>query len=554
MKNRISKPIFSVFIILTILVLLNVLGSFFYKRFDLTHDKRYTLSQSTIELIQSIDEPVFIDIFLDGNFPPEFKRLQNETRQLVEEFKAYNSNLIVQFTNPLEDESQAEQYRAELIKLGFTPTNINSTKKGKKELIQIFPWAIANRGEKSVRVPLLVNNFGNSPSENINKSVQLLEFTFADALTKLNPKTKKKIAVLTGKGELQPKYMADYLMELKEYYQLGEFNLDSLQDNPSKVIANLKRFDALIIPKPTEPFTDSEKYIVDQYIMNGGKSLWLMDKVVMDIDSLQNQENATIAYPRDLNLDDLLFKYGIRVNPSLVQDLLSTPITAQSQQGDVPIDWLYSPIVKSKDNHPVNKNINLVKLEFANTLDTLKNGIQKTVLLESSSQSKAVGSPLEINLYDFMEELDENAFTNGNQILGVLLEGKFTSGFKNRITPFKYTENKEESVDNKMIFIADGDILNYTYVNKKPLNNGIDPWTQQIYGNREFLINAMNFLLDDSGLINIRNKDITLPLLNKEKVASDYSTIQILTIGIPLVLLILFGIGFHFMRKKLYAK
>jgi gliding-associated putative ABC transporter substrate-binding component GldG len=554
MNAQTKKNILQFFLLFGVIILLNIVGKFYFKRFDLTQDKRYTLSESTIKLIKNIKEPVFIDVFLEGNLPPEFKRLQSETKQMLEEFRSHNSNLIFQFTNPLEDESQAQQYVEELIKLGFMPTNINSNKKGKKELIQIFPWAIANQNEKSVRVPLLINNFGNSPSENINSSVQLLEFTFADAITKITTKKKKRIAVLKGNGQLADKYQADYLFNLKEYYQLGEFNLDSLQDNPQKIIENLNRFDAALIVKPSEAFSDNEKYILDQFVMNGGKTMWLIDKVVADIDSLQNENNTTLAYPRELNLDDLFFKYGVRINYQLVQDLLSTPITAQSAEGDVPIDWLYSPIIKSEDNHTINKNINLIKLEFANTLDTLKNGIKKTILLKSSPQSKVVGAPLEINLYEFMEELDEQSYTRGNQNLGVLLEGKFTSGFKNRVKPFSVKTNLEEGKENKMIVIADGDIVNYSYVNKKPLNNGIDQWTQQVYGNKEFLLNAMNYLLDDSGLINIRNKEVKLAFLDKEKIAKDYTYIQFLTVGLPLVLLVTFAVLFAYLRKRKYAR
>jgi gliding-associated putative ABC transporter substrate-binding component GldG len=554
MKEQTKKNIQSIVLLFGFLVVLNLVSHFYFKRFDLTQDKRYTLSESTIELLKNIKEPIFIDVFLDGNFPPEFQRLQNETKQILEEFRSYNSNLIFQFNNPLDDDSKAEQYTQELISLGFVPTNISSSKKGKKELIQIFPWAIVNQEQKSVRVPLLVNNFGNSPSDNINKSVQLLEFAFADALTKITTGKQKKIAILKGNGQMADKYQSDFLLQLKEYYQIGEFNLDSLQDNPQKILDNLKRFDATIITKPTVAFSDNEKYILDQYVMQGGKSLWLMDRVVIDIDSLQNEANTSLAFPRELQLDDLFFKYGVRINYQLVQDLLSTPITAQGPEGDVPIDWLYSPIVKSLENHPITKNVNLVKLEFANTIDTLKNGIKKTVLLESSPQSKAVGTPVEVNLYQFMENLDESGFNNGNQILGVLLEGKFTSGFKNRVKPFTASAGIDDGKNNKMIVIADGDIINYNYVNKKPLLNGIDQWTQQVYGNKEFLLNAVNYLLDDNGLINNRNKEITLAVLDKEKVSKDYTFIQFLTIGIPLFMLLLFGLLFNTIRKKKYAR
>lgn len=549
-KNNIKKLLITIVVI----VVLNVFGNQFFKRFDLTSDNRYTLSEATLNALKNVNEPVYIDVFLDGEFPSEFKRLQTETNQILEEFRAYNANIIFKFNNPIADEATAEQYTAELIGLGFTPTNINQNVKGKKSLTQIFPWAIANYGEKSVRVPLLVNNFGNKPEQNINQSVQLLEYAFTDALTKLTNPAKKKIAILKGNGEINDKYLADFLLSTKEYYALGEFNLDSLKNDLPKTLENLKRFDAAIIAKPTEAFSDEEKYILDQYVMNGGKIIWLIDQVNIDLDHLQNEEQISLATPIDLNLDDLFFKYGVRINPKLVQDLLSTPITAKSADGtDFPIDWLYSPIIKSEENHPINKNINLVKLEFANQIDTLKNNIKKIVLLKSSPQSRVIGTPALVGLNQFMQELNEAAFTKGNQITGALLEGNFSSAFKNRVKPFSINNPVDNGVPNKMIVIADGDIVNYNYVNKKPLVNGLDQWTQQVYGNKDFMMNCVNYLLDDNGLINIRSKNIELPLLDDQKVADKYTFSQIITVGLPIVILGIFGLLFTFLRKRKYS-
>ena len=541
-------------IVVVVALALNFAGNFYFKRFDLTHDKRFTLSQSSLDIVESVEEPLYIDVFLGGQLPPEFKRLQDESRQLLEEYKAHNSNIIFNFIDPLEDEAKATQYVQELYALGFTPTNINSVKQGKKSLIQVFPWAIANIGQKSVKVPLLVNNFGNNAGENINKSVQLLEFAFTDAIMKLTLKEKKKIAILKGNGQIGDKYMSDFLLNLREYYLLGEFNLDSLKNDKPKILENLKRFDLAIIAKPTEAFSEEEKYILDQYIMNGGKSLWMVDKVTIDLDSLRNEAQTALAYPRDLNLDDMFFKYGVRINNRLIQDLLSTPISVQSPNGEVAVDWLYSPIIKSEENHPINKNINLVKLEFANQMDLLKNDIKKTVLLRSSAQSRDVGVPVQIGLNQFMEGLNEDDYNKGGQDIGVLLEGKFTSVYKNRIKPFGLVKPTDDGVDNKMIIIADGDIVNYNYVNKKPLQGGIDQWTQQAYSNKEFLLNSVNYLLNDNGLINIRSKDVQLQQLDRQKVQQEYTIAQFMTVGLPLLILGLFGIVFTYLRKRKYGK
>ena len=549
-----KKNIKSVLIVVAILLVLNVVSGNFFHRFDLTKDKRYTLSKSTIDLIKSINEPIYINVFLEGEFPSEFKRLKNETKQILEEFHAFNSNIIFKFNNPIEDENLAQQYTDELINLGFIPTNINQTIKGKKTVLAVFPWAIAIHNEKSVRIPLLVNNFGSGPEENINKSVQLLEYEITNALTKLTVQNKKKIAFLKGNNQIDDKYLSDFIINLKENYIIGEFNLDSLKNDLPKTLSNLNRFNATIIVKPTEAFSDEEKYIIDQYIMKGGKTMWLIDKVSIDLDSLQNESQTSVAYPIDLNLDEMFFKYGFRINNKLVQDLLSTPITVKSEKGDMPIDWLYSPIVKSEENSVINKNLNLVKLEFANQIDTLKNKIKKTILLKSSNTSKLVGTPVPIVLNQFMENLNEVDYHSGNQTIGVLLEGKFTSAFKNRIKPFSLKNNIDDGKFNKMIVVADGDIVNYKYVNKKPLLNDVDQWTQQVYSNKDFLINSVNYLLDESGLINIRNKEVKLSLLNSNKVKESYTTTQMLTIGLPLLILGLFGVVFTFVRKRKYGK
>ncbi|GLB52449.1 gliding motility-associated ABC transporter substrate-binding protein GldG [Neptunitalea chrysea] len=550
----IKKTPVQILVVALLLVLINWVLSDYYLRFDVTKDKRYTLSETTLNALDNVDQPLYVDVLLQGEFPAQFKKLQYELQQLLEQYKNENDNIIFTFTNPLEGEENPDETIQYLNSLGMMPTNIPITENGKKSLTQIFPWAVANYGQKTVRVPLLINNMGSNADENINKSVQQLEYNLTDAITKLTIIQKKKVAILKGNGELSDKYFADFLVNLKEYYRLGKFDLDSLTSKPEKVLENLNKFDAAIIAKPTEEFTDTEKQIIDQYIMNGGKTLWCLDQVTIDLDSLQNEQQATFAFPRKLNLDDLLFKYGVRLNYNLVEDMISTPITVQTTNGNMPLDWLLSPITVSPENHPINKNINVVKLEFANQIDTLNNGIKKTVLLESSPQSKVIGTPIEINLNRYSGTLQPDYFNQGSQILGVLLEGNFTSGFKNRIKPVNLPKSLDQSVDNKMIIISDGDIINYNYANKKPLMNGIDPWTQQIYGNKDFLVNCMNYLLDDNGLINIRGKEIKLAFLDHEKIETNEFSIKLINIGVPILLLSIFGGIFLFVRKRKYTK
>ena len=536
------------------LLLINYLANKYFIRFDITEDKRYTLSDTTIDIINAVEEPIIVDVLLKGNFTSEFKRLQLETRQLLEEFNAINPNIDYNFVNPLEDEPNPERIIQGMLNIGLVPANVTIQDKGKTSNETVFPWAMANLNDKTVKIPLLRNTYGASETERVNNSVQQLEYNFADAFKKLTLKEKKKLAVIKGNGELADKYLVDYLSQAREYYSLGAFNLDSLANDPEKTLKNLKRFDAMLIAKPTEEFTDKEKYILDQYIMDGGKSMWLIDAVAVDLDSLSNERYSNVTFPRDLNLNDLFFKYGFRVNYNLVKDFSHTPVTILNRNGEeVPLEWFYSPLVTTNDNHPITKNLNLIKLEFANQIDTIKNNIKKTILLKSSPKSKLVGAPAPISLFEFQKDVDEASFNDGNKTLGLLLEGSFTSGFKNRVKPIKLNTPIDNGKPNKMIVISDGDIVNYNTSNQKPLVNGIDPWTNQIYGNEEFLMNGLNYLLDDDGLIAIRSKEVKIALLDKEKAFSERTKWQLINILLPLVLLGIFGFANYYIRKRKYA-
>ncbi len=537
------------------IVILNLIGSFVYQRFDMTHDKRYTLQNTTKDLLKQVNTPLEFTILLQGeDFPAEFRRLQQETRQLLNEFKGINHNIRFVFEDPLAGEVNVSQAMVELDQMGLTPTNIPITKQGNQSIVRIFPWAIGydEANQKSVRVPLLVNNLGISASENIQKSVEQLEYAFADAIAKLTIKEKKSIAILKGNGQIDDKYLSDFIMGLQPYYQIGEFDLKELQNDNQQVIKNLDRFDLAVIAKPTKPFSDREKYIIDQYIMKGKKTMWLLDQVQFDLDSLNNRSQSNVAIVNeDLNLDDMLFRYGVRVNYNLIQDYYSVPITLKDEnQQDLPLDWWYSFMTRSKENHIINKSINAVKHEFANSIDTLANDIKKTILLESSDMSRTVGVPLKIDLFQFQ---DENPFAGKPSITGVLLEGNFTSTYKNRVKPFNYPQPQDDGIANKMIVISDGDIVNYMYANKKFLVNGYDIWTEQIYGNKDFLMNAVHYLLDDSGIISIRAKEVKLAFFDKDKIKAKYSKSQIITVGLPLILLTVFGIVFNYLRKRKYT-
>ena len=424
----------------------------------------------------------------------------------------------------------------------------------------VFPWAIAVYNNKEVNVPLLKNIMGASTTQKVIGSVQHLEYSIADAINKITKEKQKKVAVIKGNGELQDVQIAKFLMQVRESYHIGPFTLDSVARNPKGSLEALQQFDLAIIAKPTETFSDAEKQVLDQFIINGGKTLWLVDQVSAEMDSLYNESGATLAYPRDLNLNDLFFKYGIRINPDLIMDEQGSPIKlATGEQGSASqyqeFNWKFAPQVYSISTHPIVKNLGKIKFDFANPIDTLKNKIKKTVLLQSSKYSKKIGAPVEVNLNSVSEETSPSDYLNkGNIPLSVLLEGSFHSMFENRVLPFEQKSFEARGKENKMIVISDGDLIrNQLDKNFQPVELGYDQRSGNLYDNKDFLMNCVNYLLDDNGLINIRSKDLDLPLLDKEKVYERYTGIQFLTIGLPILILLLFGFLFTFFRKRKYS-
>ncbi|MFV5703844.1 gliding motility-associated ABC transporter substrate-binding protein GldG [Flavobacterium sp. XS2P12] len=551
----------SVLIILTIVVLANLIGSSFFHRFDLTKDKRYTLSTTSLNIIKQVQNPLSIKVYMQGDLPAEFKRLQQETKQLLEEFKAYNTNIVFEFVDPLENEDASMDNIKDLYRKGLTPINITVDDKGKQSQAMVFPWAIAVYDNKEVNIPLLKNIMGATTTQKVIGSVQHLEYSIAEALNKITKAKQKKIAVIKGNGELQDILMAKFLLQVRESYHIGPFTLDSVAKSPIESLQALEKYDLAVIAKPTETFTDAEKQVLDQFIINGGKTLWLIDQVSAEMDSLYDSSGATLAYPKDLNLNDMFFKYGIRINPDLVKDEQGSPIKlATGEQGSATqfqeFNWKFAPQVYPNSLHPIVKNLGGIRFDFANPIDTLKNGIKKTILLQSSQYSKKIGTPTEINLNSVAEETSPNDYLNKGKIpLSVLLEGSFHSMFENRVLPFEQKTFQATGKENKMIVISDGDLIkNQLDKNFQPVELGYDQRSGNLYDNKDFLINCVNYLLDDTGLINIRSKDLDLPLLDKEKVYENYTRTQILTIGLPILILVLFGVVFTFLRKRKYSK
>ncbi|MFK7747005.1 MAG: gliding motility-associated ABC transporter substrate-binding protein GldG [Kordia sp.] len=535
------------------LIILNVIASSVFTRFDLTQDKRYTLSEASKNTLTTVKTPMIITVFLKGDLPTEYKRLADETEQLLQEFSAHNDNVAYVFIDPIK-ENETER----LASYGMEPRYITEEAANKVSREVVYPWAVATHNDKTVKIQLYKNNVASSNEEKIANSVQHLEYAFADAFTKLTLIEKQTIAILKGNDELDDIYIASFVQSLRDYYRIAPFDLSAFPDDPIKTLKNLARFDLAIIPKPTKKFSEQDKYILDQYTMQGGKSLWLVETAQAELDSIR-AKGKTLAFPRDLGLQDFFLNYGIRINPKLVNDMQCAAIGMEFGEGNnaqyLPVQWRYNPLAQTDLNHPITNNTNLVRFEFANEIELLKRGPEKTVLLKSSPQSKLEGIPKEIYLNVIENEPAPETYQGkGNQNLAVLLEGMFQSAFLGKPKkPFQLKDAKNKG-ESKMLVISDGDVIKNQISRGQPQELGYDIITKRQYGNKEFLLNSVNYLLDNNGLINIRSKQLKLAFLDTQKVTDEKGYWQWINIGFPLAILAVFGIVFTYIRKRKFAK
>ncbi len=541
-KNK--KYIFLV----VIFIFVNFLAYQVNYRWDFTKDHKYSLSNATKELLTTIEEDVYITVYLTGDLPFDFERLSNETNFFLKDLKAYNKDVNFRFVSPKGKEDI-------LSKQGLAPSKLTVQEDGKVSESIIFPWAIVKSGKKSTPINLLKNSsFGNETTQ-IENSIQNLEFAFTNGIQKILAKKKQKIAILKGNGELQDIYQYDFLKTLGKNYFLAPFTLDSVAVQPQKTLTQLQTYDLAIISKPTEAFTDEEKFALDQYTINGGKTLWLLDMVYTPKDSLM-KNGKVLAYQRDLNLTDYLFNYGVRINKVLVKDLYAAkiPLAVGKVGNKTQFDeflWDFYPLIKTSNKHVINNNIGDVKMEFTNSIDTLKPKIKKTILLESSKLSKTLTVPNYVDLASITNNSDVKSYNQGAKVLSVLLEGNFTSAYKNRVKPFK-NNFKANTQYGKMIVIADGDISSNQISKGKPLELGLDKWTNAYYANKEFLTNAVNYLLNDKGLIQLKAKTTTINSINRPKAFKEKTQWQVINTIVPVVLVLIFGILNLYFRKSKY--
>jgi ABC-2 type transport system permease protein len=548
-------------IALVIIVLLNIAGSFVFHRFDLTSEKRYSLSPATKDLLKSLDDVVLVKVYLEGEFPAGFKRLRNETKEMLDEFRAYaGDNVQYEFINPSEstDEKVRNQVYQHLLKEGLQPTNLTvKEESGKSEKI-IFPGAIFSYKGRNASVQLLKSRLGVGPEEMLNSSIQQLEYEFSNSIRKLSKPLKLKIAFIQGHGELDQLHTTDIAKALIEYYSIKTVRLD-------ENIHALETYDAAIIAKPDSAFSEKDKFIIDQFLMRGGKIMWFIDPVYADMDSLQNKLGMTFGISNPINLDDMLFKYGVRLNDNLVQDLQAAPIPVvtgysgnQPQQSLFP--WYYMPLIVPENVHPIVNNLNAIKFEFASTIDTIGNaGVKKTILLRTSKYTKLLNAPVRISLGIVQQEPKQEQFNKRFEPVAVLLEGNFESVFKNRIPPSIANSSelkfKSESKPTKMIVVSDGDVIKNAVSKStgKVYPLGFDRYTNQMYGNTNFILNSMNYLTDNSGLISIRSRELTLRLMDKEALKTQKTFWQIFNTLLPVVLIVLYGLIQYWLRKRKYS-
>lgn len=572
--NRSKKKNITRFIInIGIIVLVAIIGSLTFYRWDLTEEKRYSLTPASIELLESLENKILVKVYLKGDYPADFKRLENATRELLIELRSYSHNNIEYiFINPSENpnKKQREKLYGDLVSAGLMYTNLPiETADGIQEKI-IFPGALISMGEKTTAVQLLKSRERVPNALMINNSINNLEFEIISAIRKLQIKKKQKIGILEGNGELNGIEIEDMVQSLLEYYSVSPVKIAGNINALSTVIDNdnyrQNTFDLLIIAKPTRPFSDKDRFIIDQFIMHGGKVMWLIDAVEASMDSLKNRQQ-TIGLPLEINVYDMLFTYGVRINKNLLLDKTCAPIWLNvGNYGDRPnmkmFPWYFNPILIPQGGHPIISNIDPVLTQFTSSIDAVgDSSIYKTPLLQTSELTKIYNAPARINLGIINAPIDFGVNNKPYQTVAMLLQGRFESYFKYSLPPnithAGEIDFKDQSPENQMLVISDGDLIRNP-VNSE--NNRFFPLGYEkkagrvIYGNKDFLLNAINFLLDDKSLISIRSKTITLRKLNGERVLKEYRFWQVINLVLPILMIVLLGVILNWSRKKYYSK
>jgi ABC-2 type transport system permease protein len=557
-----KKDLMQLGIFILLIVVFNILAQYLFTRFDFTKEKRYTISNTSTQILQDLNTDIKVIVYLEGDFPAGFKRLRTATKDLLLDYKAYaGSKLTFEFVNPIEGKNQQQQEEVYnlLTSKGIEPTNLSVNTESGLSQKMIFPAAIVSANGKEIPVKLLQTRIGLNPEEVLNNSIQNLEYAFSSAIKKVSTGGKPRVGFTEGNGELSDLQLQDAMKSLADGYEVGRINLTSL------TLDGLQKLKVMVIAKPSIAFSELEKYKIDQFLMQGGKIIWTIDQVNADLDSIRKSiSGEQLAYQNKLNLDDQLFTYGVRINYDLVGDMncAQIPVSVGQVGGQAQIQlvpWLFNPIIIPVNTHPLVKNSEGIKTEFLNTIDTIEiKNVKKTVLLTTSPFNRELAAPTIISLDMIEDTPDPKLFQSNPKAVCILLEGIFKSNFLNRAIPEGINFNQNtlgNSKNTKMLVFSDGDVFKNGVSEKDnsvfPL--GYDRYTQQTYGNKTFLLNALDYLTDDSGLISLRSKEIKLRLLNKGKLVEEKTKWQLINTLVPLIMLILFGIFQHIYRKRKYA-
>lgn len=575
-KNMMINQLIGFAITMVLIIVVNIIGNYVFKRFDLTSEKRYTLSETTINTLKGLDDYVHFKVYLEGEFPAGFKKLRRETKEMLDEFRAYSKYISYEFINPSESSSISERnetYKI-LYQSGLNPTELSvDSKEGKTQMV-IWPGALVSyRNDTELPIELLEDQKMRSAEETLNVSMQNLEYKLIDGVIRVTQAEKRTVAFIEGHGELTQREVQDITQTLQKNYDVHRLEIDGkvnallrrsevVNDEPSKIYTN---YDAIIIAKPTLPFSEKDKFLIDQYIMHGGKVLWLIDPIVASMDSLQYSE-STMGVELDLNLDDMLFKYGLKINKNLLLDLNCALIPVRSGQvaGQAQLEyfrWFYFPLLQSASNHPMVRNLNPIKGDFVSSIEatTSNMGINQIPLLKTSNYTKISGSPVFITLSMLKQTPDQRMFSQRSQNVAYLLKGTFPSLYANRITQDIMSDKDlgflEESSPTAMIVIADGDMIRNQFgiPRGEVLPLGYDQFTNNTYGNKEFLLNAISYLVDGEGLINIRSRELKIRLLNATRINKERVLWQVVNTLVPVSIVLIFGLIFSIIRKRRYG-
>lgn len=555
MKKINLKSPFAILLIGTLVIALVL--AFSGIRLDLTKEKRYTLSDNTIKVLKSVQKPLTVDVYLEGDFPASFKQLQNETKFMLEEFRKINPKIDFKFIDPMKTKMSQDT----LMAMGMQPSVLPDFKDGKVTQIYLFPYAVVKYNGGGISIPLVVQQTNINADDQLRKSIENLEYNLVSNIKAVATNKRKKVGILVNQDELSPTEFESFMRLATESYDAGPIVPKNNVEITQEDVPLLKQMSALVIAKPRKAFTDGEKVILDQYIMNGGKTLWMIDAVNAEMDTLTRAKKL-MPFPVDINMTDFFFNYGLRINPAVVKDvkkyallkLVTGEVGGNAQYTSLP--WPYFPLGIAEHDHPITKNINPVKLEFPTSIDTLGGKKFKThVLFESSEKTllKQVPNYVELKEIANVDSLGQREKPSTPKIFAVALEGKFNSAYASRIERKSYPGFKTSSPENRMILIADGDVGRNKVIKGQALPLGVDMLTEEQFGNEQFLRNALDYLLDDSNLMELRNRNIEERLLDRHRIADERTNWQYLNLLLPLAIIGLLGGLFFWLRKKKFG-